>query len=81
MAALVRLLGEYLRLRHEDPAGLTWASADLWVCGALATAILTWLAVVLFFLRRHRATVVVAVLTVAVLVVLKIWGVGAGLIH
>jgi hypothetical protein len=70
--ALVRILAEYFRLRHVRGAPLTAAAVDDWMAGALIAAVPCWIAVSLFFLRRYRASVATAVLTVAALLVYKL---------
>ncbi len=79
-AALVRILAEYLRLRSSSGAAFPSPSGDLWVVGGLVTAVLLWLAVLLFFLERFRLVVATVAVAVVLLVVLKVWGVTAGLI-
>ena len=70
--ALVRCLGEVYRLRWLRGDALGLADVQPFIAGALVAAVLCWAAVTLFFFARYRATLAVAALTVAALVVLKI---------
>jgi hypothetical protein len=71
--ALVRNLGEYFRLRHTQGPTLALTTVEPFLVGALITALLCWLAVTLYFVRRYRAALTVAAVTVAVLVGYKIF--------
>ncbi|HEX8691073.1 MAG TPA: hypothetical protein VF746_01425 [Longimicrobium sp.] len=70
--ALVRILAEYFRLKHVQGGRLPLAVVDDYVAGALIAAALCWLAVVLYFLRRHRGALAASVLSVAVLLAYKL---------
>ena len=70
--ALVRLLGEYFRLKFLHGAALFVAEVEPFVTGAAITAVLCWLAVVLFFAQRYVGALVVSVATVMALVVYKV---------
>ena len=70
--ALVRCLGEVYRLRWLRGQALALADVQPFIAGALVAAVLCWAAVTLFFFARYRASVALAVLTVAALVALKI---------
>lgn len=70
--ALVRILAEYFRLEHVHAGRLPLAVVDDYVAGALIAAVLCWLAVVLYFLRRHRAALAASASSVAVLLAYKL---------
>ena len=68
---LIRLPLECLRLRYVHGGLLTWPMIAPFINGELITAVLTAVAVFLFFLNRHTLTVWTAALNVAALVVYK----------
>ncbi len=70
--ALVRLLGEYFRLKSVHGAALSVADVEPYITGASIAAILGWLAVVLFFAQKYVGAVVVSVATVIALLVYKV---------
>lgn len=70
--ALNRNLVEFYRLRHLRGAALQIAEVRPFIDGALITAVLCLLAVVLHFGRRHVASVLVAALTVVLLLAYKL---------
>jgi len=69
---LIRLPLECLRLRYVHGGLVTWTMLAPFVHGELITAILTALAVMLYFFGKHILTVWTAALNVAVLVVYKL---------
>jgi hypothetical protein len=69
--ALVRLLGEYFRLKFVHGAALSVAAIEPYITGASITALLSWLAVVLFFAQKYVGAVVVSVATVIALLIYK----------
>jgi hypothetical protein len=69
--ALVRMLAEYFRLKALHASSLSVADVEPYITGASITAILCWLAVVLFFAQKHLGVLVVAVSTVIALLVYK----------
>ena len=74
--ALVRTLAEYFRLKHVQGARFSPALAEPYVAGALIAAVLCWLAVTLFFLRRHTAALATSAATVLVLLAYKFHAIG-----
>ena len=74
--ALVRTLGEYFRLKYTHGAQLSLARVEPFVTGALLSALLCWLAVVLFFFRRYRSAFVVSAATVLVLLIYRFYAIG-----
>jgi hypothetical protein len=70
--ALVRSLAEVFRLRHVQGPALDLATVVPYVGGALLAAVLTWVAVLCYFVRRDRAAIAVAVLTILALLVVKL---------
>jgi hypothetical protein len=70
--ALIRTLGEVFRLRYLRGAALQIADIQPFVVGAAIAAVLSLVAVVLYFGRRYSAVVAVAGLTVVVLLVYKL---------
>ncbi len=71
LAALVRILAEYFRLRNIDGAFQNFADVDPWIGGALIAAALCWLAVTLYFFGKYRAVIATAALTVIILLAYK----------
>jgi hypothetical protein len=70
--ALVRNLAEVYRLKYRHGAGVSLSVVEPYVNGALITALFCWLAVTLFFFRRYTLALVVAISTVALLLVYKV---------
>jgi hypothetical protein len=71
LLAILRLLGEYFRLKQIHGSRLTIALVEPFVTGALLAAVLCSVAVTLFFFRRYTGTIVVAVATVVLLLLYK----------
>lgn len=69
---LIRLPLECLRLRYVHGGVLIWPTIAPFIHGELTTAILTALAVMLYFAGRQALTILTAALNVAVLVVYKL---------
>lgn len=66
--ALVRTLAEYHRLRYVRGVALTLGDVGPYITGALIASIGAWLAVVAYFVARHKlATGIVAAVIVAML--------------
>src|SRR3954463_11721864 len=66
--ALVRTLAEYHRLRYVRGAALTLGDVGPYITGALIASIGAWLAVVTYFVGRHKlATGIVVAVIVAML--------------
>jgi hypothetical protein len=74
--ALVRILAEYFRLKYVQGPRFSLALAEPFITGALLDALLCWLAVTLFFFRRYGSSLVVAVATVIVLFLYKLYAIG-----
>jgi hypothetical protein len=72
LLVLIRLPLECLRLRYVHGGLLTWTMVAPFIHGELITAILTALAVMLYFAGKHALTPWTAALNVAVLVVYKL---------
>ncbi len=69
--ALVRLLGEYFHLKFLHGAALTVTDIEPYITGAFITAVLCWLAVLLFFVQKYVVVVMVSVATVIALLIYK----------
>jgi hypothetical protein len=73
---VVRTLGEFFRLRHVEGTNFSTAVAGPYVGGALLAVFLCWAGVTLYFFRRYRLGVWVAVASVIILLVYKIAVIG-----
>jgi hypothetical protein len=71
--ALVRCLFEYYRLKRVSAVPLTLGAVEPFLTGALIAALCTWIAVVFFFLGRHKIVIVVSAGTVVLLLAYKIY--------
>jgi hypothetical protein len=69
--ALLRLLGEYFRLKSLHSAALSVAEVEPFITGAAIAAVLCWLAVALFFARKYVGVLIVSVATVIALLIYK----------
>jgi hypothetical protein len=76
LLAVLRLLGEYFRLKQVHGSQLTIALVEPFVTGALLAAVLCSVGVTLFFFRRFAAAIVVALATVALLLLYKTVAIG-----
>jgi hypothetical protein len=76
LLAVLRLLGEYFRLKQIHGSGLTIALVEPFVTGALLAAVLCSVGVTLFFFRRYTGAIVAAVATVIVLLLYKTVAIG-----
>ena len=76
LLALVRTLGEIYRLKYVFGGELTLDQVEPFVTGALLDALLICLAVLLFFFHRYTSATVVAVATVFVLMIYKLYAIG-----
>ncbi|HET7460949.1 MAG TPA: hypothetical protein VFJ82_06865 [Longimicrobium sp.] len=74
--ALVRTLAEVYRLRWAAGGRLAFGQAQPFIAGGLIAAVFCWLAVTLYFFRRHRACVVVSIAMVAVMIAYKLYALG-----
>jgi len=74
--ALVRSLGEVLRLQHVHGGAQPVSSVAPYVGGGLLAALLTWAAVLCYFAGRDRTVIAVALGTVVALLVVKIAVIG-----
>ena len=74
--ALVRTLGEILRLKYVLGDRFTIAVADPYIVGAMIAALFCWAAVVLFFLRRYTAVIFVSLGAVIALFAYKVFAIG-----
>ena len=70
--ALIRILTEYFRLKHFNPAALTLAGFEPYITGALIAAVLAAAAVALFFWRKFWQATAVAGATVVILLIYKL---------
>lgn len=70
--ALIRILAEYFRLKHFNPAALTLAGFEPYITGALVASVLTASAVALFFWRKYAYAVFVSAATVVILLLYKL---------
>ena len=71
--ALVRCLFEYYRLKHFSADALTLGAIEPFLAGALIAATCAWIAVVFFFLGKHKIVIAVSGATVALLLSCKIY--------
>lgn len=74
--ALVRSLGEHLRLKAIYGPRLAIGQIEPFVVGAFIAAILCWLAVTLFFFKQYVLVVGVAAATVVVLLIYRLFTLG-----
>jgi len=70
-AALIRCLGEYFRLKYFVAEKLSIAHVEPFLVGAVVTAILALVGVLLYFAEKYPLTAVVASLNVIILFVLR----------
>lgn len=68
---LIRLPAEVFRLKYVHGGNLSLPAIEPLIRGELITAVCTALAVMLYFWKKHEATIWIAVLNVASLVVYK----------
>ncbi len=74
--ALVRTLGEFLRLKYVQGAEFTVAFGEPFVVGALVTAVSCWISVTLFFLRRNTSAICISIAAIITLLAYKIIAIG-----
>jgi len=68
-AALIRILGEYFRLRGLEEEQLTLVGVDPWIEGALLATVFLVAGVFALVFERYRLTIGIAVATVIALLV------------
>ena len=73
---VVRILGEFFRLRHVQGANFSTAVAALYVGGALIAVCSCWVGVILYFFRRYKLSAWITLATIPVLLVYKIVFIG-----
>lgn len=69
--ALIRCLGEYLRLKQVQGLAFVAADAEIFIVAALVVAVLTAASVAAYVLDRRKLTAALAALTVVVLLFMK----------
>jgi hypothetical protein len=72
LLALVRSLGEYLRLKHVYGQGPAIARMEPFIIGSLVAAFFSALAFALYAWRRYRSAIAVCIATLVALLVYKI---------
>jgi 2-polyprenyl-6-methoxyphenol hydroxylase-like FAD-dependent oxidoreductase len=70
--AVIRTIGEFFRLQRTQGPSLAVTSVEPFIAAGLLAAVLTWMGVLCYFAGRDRATVWVAGLTIAALLMVKI---------
>lgn len=73
---VVRVLGEFFRLRHLHGANFSTAVAALYIGGALIAVCSCWAGVTLYFFRRYILSAWITLATIPVLLVYKIAVIG-----
>jgi hypothetical protein len=71
LAALIRCLGEYFRLKYFAAEKLSIIHIEPFILGALVTAILAFAGILFYFGEKYRLTAVTAALTIVILFVLR----------
>ena len=74
--ALVRALGEVLRLDWVQGGRLAYAAAEPYVVGGIIAAVMCWAAVTLYFFRRFRVALAVSIASIPVLIAWKLYAIG-----
>jgi hypothetical protein len=74
--ALIRTLFEYFRLKSVYGPQFSPALGEPFIVAALMSALLCWLAVILFFFRRYTGALLVGILTVIVHLIYKFYVIG-----
>ena len=77
-AALLRILGEYFRLRGLQGSQLPLRQVDPWIAAALLTATLIAAATGAVFFGRYRLTVAIGLATILLLLLFKGYLVSTG---
>ncbi len=70
-AALIRCLGEYLRLKYLVADKFSIVHIEPFIIGALVTAILALVGILFYFAEKYRLTTITATLNVVILFVLR----------
>jgi hypothetical protein len=73
---VVRTLGEFFRLRDVLGASFSFTVAEQYIGGALIAACSCWASVTLYFFRRYRLSVWIALAAIGILLVYKIAVIG-----
>jgi hypothetical protein len=73
---VVRILGEFFRLRHVHGTNFSTAIAALYVGGALIAVCSCWAGVTSYFFRRYSLSAWITFATVPVLLIYKIFVIG-----
>jgi hypothetical protein len=73
---LVRTLSEYFRLKATLGPRFAVATAEPYVVGSLAISVFCWMAVGCFFFRRYTAVIAISIVTVAVMMIYKVYVIG-----
>ena len=70
-AALIRCLGEYLRLKYFVVEKFSIIHVEPFIIGALVTAILVLAGILFYFAKKFRVTAITAVVNVVILFILR----------
>lgn len=70
--ALIRCIGEYFRLKYVQGDAFDLDVAEVFLMAAMCVSVLLGLGVLAYTLQRPRITTVLAVLTVAILLAMKV---------
>jgi hypothetical protein len=70
-AALIRCLGEYLRLKYFVVEKFSTIHVEPFIIGALVTAILLLAGISFYFAKKFRVTAITAVVNVLILFILR----------
>ncbi len=70
-AALIRCLGEFFRLKYFVAEKFSIVHVQPFLIGALVTAVLALVGILLYFAEDHRLTAITAALNVLILFVLR----------
>ena len=69
--ALIRCLSEVFRLNSLLANHLTFNQIQVFLIGALVAAVSAFILVILYFLRKYLLIALIAVLTIAALIIIK----------
>ena len=73
---VVRTIGEFFRLMHDQGTNFSTAVAALYVGGALIAACACWAAVTFYFFRRYMVSAWIALATIPMLLLYKVAVIG-----
>jgi hypothetical protein len=70
-AALIRCLGEYLRLKYFVVEKFSIIHVEPFIIGSLVTAMLPFAGILFYFTKKFRVTAITAVVNVVILFILR----------